>query len=104
MLVEILVTRECAHEDAAIDLVGTAAAELHVQPKVILIEIDDLADAEQHRFPGSPTIRINGQDVAPARPDSSLRCRVYDTPDGPSGLPDPTSVLAALRAAAERSL
>ena len=42
------------------------------------------ADAEELRFPGSPTIRIDGKDVDPAGENArpSLTCRIYTHPDG----------------------
>ena len=49
--------------------------------KLTRIESDD--DAKDKRFPGSPTIRINGRDLFPIdQPNYCLQCRVYSTPDG----------------------
>ena len=43
-------------------------------------------DEEAHslRFPGSPTIRIDGRDVDPRGADGrpALNCRIYHLPDG----------------------
>jgi hypothetical protein len=61
------------------------------------IETED--DAARESFPGSPTIRVDGADVAEGAPsaDSPLTCRVYRRRDGrPSPLPDPEDVRAAL--------
>jgi hypothetical protein len=59
---------------------------------------DEQARAE--RFPGSPTIRIDGEDIFPC-PDSephSLTCRVYRLRDGrPSPTPDPDDLREAIR-------
>jgi hypothetical protein len=44
--------------------------------------------AQQERFLGSPTIRINGRDVDPAsadRHDYGLTCRLYANPEGLRG-------------------
>ena len=47
-------------------------------------EVTTQAQAELERFPGSPTIRVDGRDVDPggagARP--ALTCRIYFLPDG----------------------
>ncbi len=62
---------------------------------------DDQARAE--RFPGSPTIRVNGEDVVPPGDVEpfTLTCRVYRLRDGrPSPTPDPEDLRAALRRAA----
>jgi hypothetical protein len=56
-------------------------------------------EARELSFPGSPTIRVDGADVAEAPPPagSPLTCRVYRRRDGrPSPLPDPEDVRAAL--------
>ena len=52
------------------------------------------------RFPGSPTIRVDGRDVDPAgagaRP--ALTCRIYHLPDGRvSPVPSREQLEAALR-------
>lgn len=55
------------------------------------------------RFPGSPTIRINGVDVEPlweACADCTPRCRLYLTADGLRGLPEHRWIADALTAAA----
>ena len=101
MVIEILVTRDCPYEDAAIDLVGMAASALKMTPKVMLIEVADLAEAQQHQFAGSPSIRVDGRDVSPpTRADPSLSCRTYATSHGSIGVPELGLVIAALESAA----
>jgi hypothetical protein len=66
------------------------------------IDATDPAVALLHRFPGSPTIRINGADVDPAFRDPgdyTPRCRLYRTSGGLRGLPERAWIDAALRAA-----
>jgi hypothetical protein len=65
-------------------------------------EIETDADAERESFPGSPTIRIDGEDVQPPGDNPvGLSCRVYRTRDGrTSPLPDPEDLHEALAAAA----
>jgi hypothetical protein len=61
------------------------------------------ADAERERFPGSPTIRVDGRDIAdPGTNPIGLTCRVYRLRDGQiSALPDAAEIADALRAASE---
>lgn len=64
------------------------------------IDTDDSAEAE--RFVGSPTIRVNGEDIQPPGPEEpmGLNCRIYRTRDGrASPLPDPEDLREALSAA-----
>jgi uncharacterized protein len=96
--VEVLVTENCPHEDHAISLIATAAYATGVKPRLTLIAVHDLEQAERQQFPGSPTIRINGSDIAPPAMDqvASLACRLYNTTHGLSGVPELDLVRAAL--------
>ena len=64
----------------------------------------DDEQAQQERFIGSPTIRIDGEDIVTPPSESepfSLSCRVYRTRDGRiSPIPDPEDVRDAVRRAA----
>ena len=74
-----------------------------VEAEVSRVEIEDDEQARRERFPGSPTIRIDGEDIVPPGEGDpfSLTCRVYRTRDGRySPLPDPEDVRAAVRRAA----
>jgi hypothetical protein len=50
--------------------------------EMITVETDEAA--RQYDFYGSPTIRVNGDDVSPpdAAAEPSLACRIYRQPDG----------------------
>ena len=64
------------------------------------IDATDPAMAATMRFPGSPTIRVDGLDIEPgfADPgDYTPRCRLYRTPAGLRGVPDPAWIEDALR-------
>ena len=53
--------------------------------------------AELERFPGSPTIRINGHDPFPGDRSIGLSCRIYRTSDGRSSpTPDPQELRSAI--------
>ena len=63
------------------------------------IDATDPAVAQRHRFPGSPTIRVDGRDVDPSFEDPgdyTPRCRLYRTPGGLRGLPQRDWIEAAL--------
>ena len=58
---------------------------------IIEVNATDSETADRHRFPGSPTIRINGQDIEPGFKDPgdySPRCRLYTTQAGVGSLPE----------------
>jgi hypothetical protein len=68
--------------------------------EIELARVEDAGVAERERFLGSPTLRIDGEDVEPGaeeRTDFGLKCRLFVTPDGLRGLPADEWVLAALR-------
>jgi hypothetical protein len=66
---------------------------------VEMVEIQSDEQARRERFPGSPTIRIDGKDLFPAESEPhSLTCRVYRLRDGrPSPTPDPEDLRDAIR-------
>jgi hypothetical protein len=107
MLVEILVIDGCPHAESAIDVVGTAAARLGIRPIVKLVEVVDLPSAAAHCFVGSPTIRVNGQDVdaaSHAGEAPSLACRRYATDRGQGVTPEYRLVHEALATARAEEL
>ena len=80
-----------------------------IAPDTTVEDIDatDAAVAERLRFPGSPTIRIDGVDIEPGFRDPgdyTPRCRLYRTAAGLGGLPDPAWIEDALRKPAPGSL
>jgi len=57
-----------------------------IEPELIRVETAEAALATQ--FVGSPTIRIDGQDLFPVNHTNyALGCRVYQTPEGMRGWP-----------------
>jgi hypothetical protein len=73
--------------------------EADVLDAIELRRVESPEVAEVERFLGSPTLRVNGQDVEPgadARTDYGLKCRLYRTDDGTSPLPPDAWIKAAL--------
>jgi hypothetical protein len=103
MTVELLWWDGCpSHPEAFADLERILREE-GIEADVSRVEITDDDQARRERFPGSPTIRIDGKDIVPAEDvdQYSLTCRVYRTRDGRiSPLPDPEDVRDAVRRAA----
>jgi hypothetical protein len=82
--IELLHWEGCPSTPEARELVERVLAEHELDVPVELREVTTQAEAEALRFPGSPTIRVDGRDVDPAgakgRP--ALTCRIYKLPDG----------------------
>ena len=102
MTVELLWWDGCPSYSEALDQLSRILREEGVQTDVELVEVASDEQARRERFPGSPTIRINGVDIV--RPEEtepySLTCRVYRLRDGRvSPTPDPEDVREAVRRA-----
>jgi hypothetical protein len=100
--VEVLTFEGCPNAAPALELVERIVDELGVAADVRRIDVPDPEAAAAHRFLGSPSIRVNGQDVEPGaseRSDYVFSCRVYRTGTGLSGQPDEQWLRAALEAA-----
>lgn len=61
----------CVDTPATIQLIKKIAKEKGCTAKLSHIKISSSEDAERHRFPGSPTVRMNGQDIEPAMRDTN---------------------------------
>ena len=82
--VELLWWEGCPSTEKALETLRDVLGEEGLDPDaVVLREVRTDGDAERERFVGSPTIRIDGVEVAPAeREPAGLNCRVYRLRDG----------------------
>jgi len=100
MRVELLYWDGCpSHPKALADLREAMRAEGLDQSSIEVRRIETDAQAQLERFPGSPTIRVDGADVAPTPGEPfALTCRVYHRRDGRiSPTPDPADLRDVLR-------
>ena len=75
-------------------------AEENVRAEIEVIKVETDEQAQHLRFIGSPTIRVDGQDIDPPPPDAyyALTCRAYRLDDGRiSPLPSPDLIRRALQ-------
>ena len=83
--IEVLVTPDCPHADTAEALMREVAGRLAPDARIERTVVANLTGAERLEFPGSPTIRIDGEDLeGPAVGPAAFACRRYE--DG-SGVP-----------------
>jgi hypothetical protein len=104
--VELLFWDGCPSHPQALEDLREAMAGAGLDPDTVLVrevDTDELADRE--RFVGSPTIRIDGEDIqSPGDEPTGLTCRIYRMRDGRiSPVPDPADLRDALQAAMARS-
>ena len=103
MTVELLWWEGCPSHPEALAELERVLREEGVEAEVSRVQIEDDEQARREHFAGSPTIRIDGEDIVPPGEGDqfSLTCRVYRTRDGRfSPLPDPEDLREAIRSRA----
>jgi hypothetical protein len=70
-----------------------------IDEEIELRRVETPEEAERERFLGSPTVRVDGEDIDPTaknRDDFGLECRLYRTDDGLARTPPEEWIRAAL--------
>ncbi len=81
--IEILITPGCPHARASEELVREVAANLAPAAAIERTVVEDYTEAERRGFPGSPTIRIDGEDLeGEAAGRAAFACRRYGDGEG----------------------
>jgi hypothetical protein len=96
VLIEIRYSDGCPYYEPTLELVRLAVSELGIDAEVIETRVRDFDHAKQIGFPGSPTVLVNGRDIEPLALTAIFRYRVYETPNGISGVPPRPLLDAAL--------
>jgi hypothetical protein len=99
MKVEILYFDVCPTYKTAMKTVQEVLAEQRTEAELEMVAVNSDERAQQLRFPGSSTIRIDGQEIFPTedRADYRLGCRVYATPEGLRGSPTAVMIRIVLK-------
>jgi hypothetical protein len=104
--VEILYISGCPNHRLAVNAVHAVMRQEGGPADIVEIEVKDEATAQQVGFLGSPTIRVNGQDVeleARALSGLGITCRTYVDRGQRTGVPPREWIRAAVREAGGRS-
>ena len=101
MKAEVLYIADCPNLAAARSQTERLLKEHGVFGSVHEVEVPDRATAKRLAFEGSPTIRIDGEDVAisPGGAVPAFACRTYAVEGRLSGIPADDLVRAAIRRA-----
>ena len=96
--IEILAREDCPHRGMALVVVERVVDETGIPAEIEVVEVESDSDAETYRVLGSPTVLVDGRDVdpEPIPVEYSADDRIYRTPRGPSGWPEPDWIRAAL--------
>lgn len=100
MKVEILYFSGCRNHRPAVDRVREALHKESLAAEMIEVEVKDEGTARAMRFLGSPTIRVDGQDVevsARSVEGFGLSCRTYTDQGRRTGVPPLELIRSALR-------
>ncbi len=99
-VIEVLYVLDCPHYPATLALVERVRAELAIDAELRTTLVVDQAAADQARFAGSPTVRVDGQDVEPGSEPATeyvLGCRLYRHEHRFAGQPEEHWVREALQ-------
>ena len=102
-MIELLYFDGCPNHEALLPRLRSLIADAGLDAQVELRRFESVEAAERERFLGSPTVRIDGEDVDPSaveRDDFGLKCRLYRTDEGAAGTPPDRWIAEAIRAKA----
>lgn len=102
--VEVLVVPGCPGTELAVARVTQATDALGVETNLRFVTVEAAEQARSLGFVGSPTVRVDGEDVEPGastRP-ASLSCRLYDVDGAVERAPSLALIQGALARARTR--
>jgi hypothetical protein len=97
--IEVLYFDGCPNHERLLERLPQLLEREGIDAEIALRDVPDAEAAQREQFLGSPTIRVDGRDIDPGarhRSDYGLKCRVYQTPNGLTGLPPDQWILDAL--------
>ncbi|MFN7209361.1 MAG: hypothetical protein ACK4P1_03080 [Aggregatilineales bacterium] len=106
MRIQFLYYEDCPSHAAGLQRLREALAAEGIQAPIEIVKVETEAQAEALRFVGSPTILIDGVDIAPPSGAARYRltCRTYRLEDGRfAPLPSFEMIRAALQKAQRRA-
>lgn len=98
-VIEVLWFSDCPNHASTRELLVAIVDRLAPGTPIVDIDATDPVRAAALRFPGSPTIRVDGVDIEPGFSDPgdyTPRCRLYRTSTGLRGTPEPAWIEEAL--------
>jgi hypothetical protein len=105
-VIEVLYVQDCPHYQQTLALVDRLRGELGIDTELRTTLVVDQAAADEARFGGSPTVRVDGRDVEPGSEPVTeyvLGCRLYRLEHRFAGQPEERWVREALVQAADQT-
>ncbi len=100
MKIELLYFKGCPSFTPALALLQQVLDEEEISARVHTIPVESEALAVEYRFLGSPSIRVDGEDIeleARSSTDFGMKCRIYDNDGVPEGVPAKSKIRQAVR-------
>jgi hypothetical protein len=104
MRIEVLTFNGCPHSDSTLELVREALLLESINAAIDFIDVATAEEAQNLRFLGSPSVRVDGQDAEPAargRTEYGLMCRTYGDGTTATGTPPIQLIRSAIRRAVD---
>jgi hypothetical protein len=99
MKVELLYFDACPSSERLLPRLRELVSDADPSVEVEVRRVETIEEAERERFPGSPTVRVDGRDIDPGvdeRGDVGMKCRLYRTAAGSGPLPPDGWITEAL--------
>jgi len=100
MKIEVLYSPGCPNYRPTVERIQRVLASESLETEIRSVVVQTDAEARELMFPGSPTIRVDGEDVEPDQSiTTGLKCRLYANL---SGIPSETMLRLAVSRAKKR--
>jgi hypothetical protein len=100
MKIEVLYVPGCPNHKPAVEAVTSILVAESVRTEICDVPVHSEGGAQAFRLPGSPTVRVNGNDVEPeARLTFGLACRLYANG---KGVPSEAAIRRAIVGATQK--
>ena len=97
--IELLYFEGCPGFRPTLSLLQQVLDEEGIQTRVQTIHVESEESAKKYRFLGSPSIRVDGEDIEPearSSTDFGMKCRIYDNEGAPRGVPSKSKIREAI--------
>ncbi len=85
--IEFLYFEGCPSYKKALDYLKEIIDEEKIDAKIELVLVESPEDAQEVGFQGSPSIKINGEDMEGKQNGYSFTCRIYNIDGALTGIP-----------------
>jgi hypothetical protein len=94
--VEFLYFKSCPSHKQALEDLKASIRQTNTNAELILIDVDTAEKAEKVGFQGSPSIRINGEDLEGRNEAANYSCRLYSVNGKATFAPSKEAIIAKL--------